>query len=260
VSQVQLALHYREYGVKELPALLLLHGLFGASGNWQGVVKRLRGEFRLILPDLRNHGRSPHHEVMDYEAMAADVLGLMDHLQLASVSLLGHSMGGKTAMWLALSQPERVRRLVVADIAPVVYPNRFEEIFDGLLKLPLAHLQSRDAADRYLSHSVAERSVRQYLLQNLIRGDSGWSWRFSLPVLQGAMTQLAGFPEAREMSFAGRTLFIYGERSDYLIPAYRGAIETYFPHARLRVLDNAGHWLYAEQPEAFVRIVKGFLN
>jgi esterase len=252
-------LHYREYGEPARPPLLLLHGLFGANGNWQGVVKQLHSQFRLILPDLRNHGRSPHHEVMDYPALAADVLALMDHLKLESVSLVGHSMGGKTAMWLALSQPERVDRLVVGDIAPVSYPNRFEQIFLGLQELPLEDLQSREAADQYLARRVSDRAVRQFLLQNLVKGPTGWSWRFALPVLQKSLPQLAGFPHAREMSFAGKTLFIYGERSDYVTPAYRDAIERYFPHARLRMLNGVGHWLYAEQPEAFAQVVKGFL-
>lgn len=257
MSGDSVALHYREYGQPQAPVLLLLHGLFGAGGNWQGVVKQLQSQFHLIVPDLRNHGRSPHHPIMDYPAMAGDVLALMDRLELASASLLGHSMGGKTAMWLALSQPERVDRLVVADIAPVTYGNRFDHIFQGLTALPLASLQSREAADQYLARQVTDRAVRQYLLQNLVKGTAGWSWRFALSVLQGAVTQLAGFPECDEASFAGKTLFIYGERSDYVTPAQRGAIEQHFPHARLRMINGAGHWLYAEQPQAFAQMVKG---
>ncbi len=252
-------LYYREYGDPQAPPLLLLHGLFGAGVNWQAVVKQLQDRFRMILPDLRNHGRSPHHPVMDYPSLAGDVLALMDRLQLPSASLVGHSMGGKTAMWLALRQPERVDRLVVGDIAPVIYEQRFGHIFQGMQSVPLDTLQSREAADQYLARHITDRAVRQYLLQNLIKVNGGWAWRFALSVLQQSGPALAGFPDTDDASFAGKTLFLYGERSDYVKPEYRGAIERYFPHARLRMLNGTGHWLYAEQPEAFAQVVKGFL-
>lgn len=254
------ALHYREYGKAGGPVVMLLHGLFGNAGNWQGVVKYLQDDYRLILPDLRNHGRSPHATVMDYPSLAADLLALMDSLQLESATLIGHSMGGKSAMWLALNHPERVERLVVADIAPVSYPRRFEQIFQGLSEVPLEGLAGREAADLSLSRRVSERAVRQYLLQNLVKGPDGWHWRFNLPVLKDAVMQLAGFPLADDLSFAGEVLFLYGERSDYVLPEYRDRIVSLFPHARLRMLNGAGHWLYAEQPEAFSRTARAFLK
>ena len=260
MSGEPVALHYREAGDPARPALMLLHGLFGNAGNWQGVAKHFQDDYRLILPDLRNHGRSPHAPVMDYPALADDLLALMGRLGIESATLIGHSMGGKSAMWLALNQPERVDRLVVADIAPVGYPSRFEEIFQGLSEVPLEGLADRTAADLALSRRVASRAVRQYLLQNLLKGPDGWGWRFNLPVLRAAAPQLAGFPPAEGLGFAGDVLFLYGERSDYVLPAYRERIDTLFPHARLRMLNGAGHWLYAEQPEAFARAIKAFLR
>ena len=215
---------------------------------------------RTVLPDLRNHGRSPHAPVMDYPSLAADLLSLMDRLRIESAMLVGHSMGGKSAMWLALEYPERVDRLVVADIAPVSYPSRFEAIFQGLSEVPLEGLADRAAADLALSRRVPSRAVRQYLLQNLVKGTEGWSWRFNLPVLSTSAQRLAGFPATDALGFAGEVLFLYGERSDYVLPAYRESIDALFPHARLRMLNGAGHWLYAEQPEAFSRAVSAFLR
>ncbi len=260
MSRQGLSLYYRETGDPDHPPLLLLHGLFGASGNWMGVAKRLQNDFRLILPDLRNHGRSPHHAVMDYPAMVGDLLALLDRLGLDSASLLGHSMGGKAAMWLALTQPERVDRLLVADIAPVSYPSRFESIFQGLQQLPLGEIADRESADQRLARWVPERAVRQYLLQNLVKQAGTWQWRFNLPVLSAAREQLSDFPLSEGASFAGEVLFLYGERSDYLKPEYRTGIMRRFPLARLRMLPGAGHWLYAEQPEAFSRAVMAFLK
>ncbi|MEJ2691846.1 MAG: alpha/beta fold hydrolase [Candidatus Thiodiazotropha sp.] len=260
MNERALSLYYRELGSAQAPPLLLLHGLFGVSNNWMGVVKLLQEDFRLILPDLRNHGRSPHHPRMDYPAMAGDLLALLDRLRLDSVSLLGHSMGGKVAMWMALLEPERVERLVVADIAPVPYPSRFDEIFQGLQELPLAELSGRQSADQRLAGRVGQRAVRQYLLQNLVKRTQGWEWRFNLPVLSRSRETLGDFPASEGRSFAGEVLFLYGERSDYVRPEYREAIERLFPHARRRMLPAAGHWLYAEQPEAFSRAVRMFLK
>ena len=239
---------------------MLLHGLFGNSGNWLGVVKFLQNDYHLIVPDLRNHGRSPHAEEMDYPAMASDLMALMSQLQMESASMLGHSMGGKAAMWLALNHPERVDQLVVADMAPVTYHNRFERIFQGMFSLPLDELESRSAADTHLAQYVPEQMVRQYLLQNLVKGEDGWQWRCNLPVLNREVLVLAGYPSLGDLTYPGDVFFVYGERSDYVLPEYRSTIEKHFPHARLRMLNGAGHWLYAEQPEIFSRTVMAFLK
>ena len=141
-------LHFRQFGQSSTTPLFLLHGLFGSSVNWLGITRRLQDGHRLILPDLRNHGRSPHTRQMDYPAMARDILELMTRLEIPVAHIIGHSMGGKVAMWLALTQPDRIGRLVVADVAPVEYAHRFEAIFDGLQAIDLAALANRQAADR----------------------------------------------------------------------------------------------------------------
>ena len=260
MSVEALELAYRELGNPQRPPLLLVHGLFGSSANWMGVVKRLQDDYRLILPDMRNHGRSPHHPDMDFLSMAADLAALLDRLEIESARLVGHSMGGKAAMWLALTRPERVERLVAGDIAPVSYHNRFKVIFQALCEMPLDELDGRETADRLLSRRVPERLIRQYLLQNLVKQRDGWQWRCNLPVLESSIDTLTGFPDPQGLSYAGEVLFLYGERSDYVLPEYRDRMLHLFPLARLRMLPQAGHWIYAEQPDAFSQAVKLFLK
>jgi pimeloyl-ACP methyl ester carboxylesterase len=253
------ALHYREFGNAGLPVLCLLHGLFGSANNWLGIVKYLGDDFHIIVPDLRNHGRSPHHQDMDYPVMAGDLLSLFERLDTDEVNLLGHSMGGKLAMWLALQQPERVGKLVVADIAPVTYHHGFDRIFEGLSALPLDKIGRREEADQRLAEWVTDRGVRQYLLQNLVKQPEGWAWRFNLTVLRRAVSALTGFPDTGSHQFAGEVLFIHGERSDYVKQGYQEKISQLFPLYRQRMLHGASHWLYAEQPQLFTQAVKRFL-
>ncbi|MES9940450.1 MAG: alpha/beta fold hydrolase [Candidatus Thiodiazotropha sp. 6PLUC2] len=251
---------YRDLGDKSGPVLCLMHGLFGSSSNWMGIVRRLQNDYRIIVPDLRNHGRSPHRDEMNYPVMVEDLMQLLDTLELPSLSLLGHSMGGKVAMWAALTHPERIDRLVVADIAPVAYGNRFTSIFKGLDEMPLQQLQNREEADSHLSKSVVDRGVRQYLLQNLLKQEQDWVWRFNLQVLQSALPALSGFPVIGESVYPGDVLFIHGERSDYVNSDALKVIQHCFPHNRQRMIHGAGHWLYAEQPDQFAQAVSNFLK
>lgn len=253
-------LYYRDLGDKSGPVLCLMHGLFGSSSNWMGIVRRLQNDYRIIVPDLRNHGRSPHRDEMNYPVMVEDLMQLLDTLELPSLSLLGHSMGGKVAMWAALTHPERIDRLVVADIAPVAYGNRFASIFKGLDEMPLQQLQNREEADSHLSKSVVDRGVRQYLLQNLLKQEQDWVWRFNLQVLQSALPALSGFPVIGESVYPGDVLFIHGERSDYVNSDALKVIQHCFPHNRKRMIHGAGHWLYAEQPDQFAQAVSNFLK
>ncbi|MGD8588949.1 MAG: alpha/beta fold hydrolase [Chromatiales bacterium] len=254
-----LELHVRQFGEARAKPLLLLHGLFGSSVNWLGIVRRLQDRYRLIVPDLRNHGRSPHGERMDYPVMAADISRLLERLELQSCDLIGHSMGGKVAMWLALTQPDQVGRLVVADVAPVDYAHRFESIFSGLQAIDLIGLADRQAADRQLSAYVEDRQIRGYLLQNLVKQSDGWVWRLNLPVLKREIAILASFPPLDGKSFPGDALFIYGGNSDYVQGDYFPAIRSSFPFARMRSLAGAGHWVYADQPEGFIQALDAFL-
>jgi pimeloyl-ACP methyl ester carboxylesterase len=252
-------LHVRQFGEAHARPLLMLHGLFGSSANWLGVVRRLQDRYRLIVPDLRNHGRSPHSKRMDYPAMVLDVSWLLERLELQSCDLIGHSMGGKVAMWLALTQPDRVGRLVVADVAPVDYTHRFETLFTGLWAVDLTGLTDRQAADRQLAAYVEDRQVRGYLLQNLIKRSDGWSWRMNLPVLEREIATLAGFPPLHGKSFPGDALFIYGGNSSYVQADSFPSIRAGFPFARMRALAGAGHWIYADQPDGFIQALEAFL-
>jgi esterase len=238
--------------------LILLHGLFGSSTNWMGIVRRLASDWRLVIPDLRNHGRSPHTSSMSYPEMAGDVLALMDRLGLKDAYITGHSMGGKLAMTLALQQGERVDKLVVVDVAPVNYAHRFDEIFKGLLGLRLDRLSDRQEADRLLSTDVGSAETRQYLLQNLIKQNGRWAWRFHLAELAAEIETIAGFPDLSGSSFPGDTLFVYGGNSSYVQADYLPSIRAFFPFARMRMLTGAGHWVYAEQPEQFTRALRTF--
>ncbi|WP_428634772.1 alpha/beta fold hydrolase [Sedimenticola sp.] len=255
-------LHYREYGrySEQHPTLIFLHGLLGSSSNWHSLARGLGDRFHVLVPDLRNHGRSPHDDDVSYPALARDVAQLIDEQGLESALLIGHSMGGKAAMWLALEQPQQVVGLVVVDIAPVAYPNRFGVIYDALHAVDQAAVGSRAEADAILAGYLDEVGLRQFLLQNLHQKDGQWVWRMNLPALTRGMPEIVGFPLANSPVYTGPTLFIYGELSDYLQPAAQPIIQCLFPHARLEEIPQAGHWVYAEQPQAFSARLDAFLD
>ena len=260
MSDKAVELYYRESGNPEAEPLILLHGLFGSSANWMGIARRLEADWRLIIPDLRNHGRSPHAEVMSYPEMAEDVISLMDRMGIERAHLLGHSMGGKLAMELALQHGDRVDKLVVADVAPISYAHRFDTIFDRLQAIDLEQLESRQQADDILAERVESQETRQYLLQNLVKQSGKWVWRFNLAVLAREIETIAGVAESSDHSFPGDALFIYGGNSSYVKAEYRPTILKLFPFARMRMLTGAGHWVYAEQPEPFIHALVTFLK
>lgn len=259
----QVELFYREYGRyrEGRPALILLHGLLGSSSNWHSIARRLEDDFHIIVPDLRNHGRSPHDPDVSYAAVAADLVELLDQQDLETVLLVGHSMGGKVAMWLALEQAVRVAGLAVVDIAPVSYPNRFATIYSALESVDFGHLDSRADADIQLARRLPDKGLRQYLLQNLKQVAGGWRWRINLEGLQQGMDQITAFPTDLEgRQYPGKALFIHGSDSDYVTAAHGEPIRRYFPFSRLRIIPAAGHWVYAEQPEAFISVLRPFLT
>ena len=256
---MSVSLHYREYGT-DGTAIVLLHGLFGSSANWGAVARSLSVRHRVVVPDLRNHGRSPHVAEMDYPAMAADVAALCDAVGLDRPLIVGHSMGGKVAMCLALSRPQRVRGLGVVDIAPVAYDHDFGAILDGFEAVDPAHLETRAQADRRMAAHVPDPQVRAFLLQNLVRDADGWRWRLNLAALRAGMARITGFDCPGGAGYPGPAHFIHGERSDYLLPAYKPRIRELFPAATFCRVADAGHWVYAERPEGFMRCLRGLLD
>jgi pimeloyl-ACP methyl ester carboxylesterase len=241
--------------------LLILHGLFGSSRNWQGIATRLADAFQVHTIDLRNHGQSAQHPDMSYRAMAEDLEFLCARLGLGSVYVIGHSMGGKAAMQWALQYPGSIARLVVVDIAPVSYLRTYAGLIDALLSLPLAELRNRAAAEERLRSHVPERPLRLFLLQNL-RFDEGTAhWRVNLPFIRAALPEIMGAPDLpHDAVFPGPVQFVLGAHSDTVQPEHRAVIHRHFPTARFDTIADAGHWPHADQPERFLDRVRRFLG
>ncbi|MFL9628267.1 alpha/beta fold hydrolase [Aeromonas jandaei] len=251
-------MNFKEQG--QGPAVILIHGLFGSLDNL-GLLARALGEhYRVISVDLRNHGVSFRSDDMSYPAQAADILALMDHLGLDQAAIVGHSMGGKVGMQLAKLAPARVSRLVVADMAPVAYPHsRHQNVFAGLNATLATLPQSRSDAERILAEHIEIAGVRQFLLKSFAKGEDGWQWRFNVPALEENYANIMGWPED-ERRFEGPVLFIKGGDSDYMQPQYSEAALAQFPAAKVRVIAGTGHWLHAEKPMLFNKLVVDFLS
>jgi len=254
-------LHYRKHECLKGAAgdpLLILHGLYGHQGNWASHAREFTADFTVYALDARNHGLSAHVESMSLEDMARDVCDTMDALGIASAHVLGHSMGGKVAMLLALLQPQRVRRLVVVDIAPVAYERGDSHVLEALCAIDIASIGSRADADARLSIAVPAKAVRDFLLANLQKDAVGYTWRFNLPVLRRCFRQIIGWP-AHGRQWNGPVLFIKGEQSDYILPEHRHATLEQFPAATMMTVAGAGHWVHSEKPESFRRLALRFL-
>jgi pimeloyl-ACP methyl ester carboxylesterase len=235
------------------PPLLIAHGLFGSARNWGVIAKRLAETRQVVAVDMRNHGDSPWADVHDYPAMAADLAEVID----GRWDVLGHSMGGKAAMVLALTHPEKVNRLVVADIAPVAYGHTQAHLVDAMQRLDLAGIATRGDADRALAAEVEDAGVRAFLLQSLDLREK--RWRLNLDVLGREMPKILSFPVV-EGRFERPALFLSGANSSYVLPEHRDRIRELFPAARFAKIPGAGHWLHAEKPREFEAAVAAFLS
>ncbi|MFC3853871.1 alpha/beta fold hydrolase [Salinispirillum marinum] len=249
-------LHYRTQGDGE--PVIIIHGLFGDGLNWGGVSRILKDHFRLILPDMRNHGRSPHNNDIRYTTMAADIAALMDDLNLPKAHIVGHSMGGKIAMTFALQHPERVSSLTVVDIAPKRYPIRHRDVFAGLLAVVEAKPQTRQDAEAILQEHIQTTDVRTFILKNLERTDQGFQWRINWQALYGHYEDLADFP-VESGKYTGPTQFLVGELSDYVSKEDQPTITGLFPNAKGRIVGGTGHWLHAEKPELVAEWIRKFI-
>ena len=237
---------------------MLLHGLFGAASNWGRVQRRLAEAHTVLAMDLRNHGASPHDPAMTYPLMAADVAETIGaELGPGAVGVLGHSMGGKVAMQLALSAPGLVSRLLVADVAPVRYQPHFRAIAAAMQGIALEPGLTRAAAAAALDGVVDDVAVRGFLLQNLRFGERP-GWRIGLPEIAAALPDIEGWPGAGR--YEGPVLVLRGERSDYVLPEHRPLFRALFPAAKFATLRGAGHWLHADAPDAFLDTVRAFMG
>jgi esterase len=252
------ALAAAEFGAG--PPVLILHGLFGSGTNWHTLAQRLAARRHVFALDLRNHGASPWAERMDYEAMADDVAAFIAARGLGTAALVGHSMGGKAAMVLALTAPHLVERLVVVDIAPVAHPPLHAVEVEAMRVLDLRGVSRRGEADALLRPRIPDDAVRRFLLQNLVSGPDGLRWRLNLAAIAAAMATLSGFPAlSAGAAYRGPALLVRGERSDYAgdrdLPAFR----KLFPTLQCVTIADAGHWIHAERPEEFLAAVTPFL-
>ncbi|XP_004705686.3 protein ABHD11 isoform X2 [Echinops telfairi] len=248
------------------PALVFLHGLFGCRNNFNSIAKTLaqRTGRKVLTVDARNHGDSPHSPDMSYEAMSRDLQGLLPKLGLAPCVLIGHSMGGKTAMLLALQRPDLVERLIAVDISPTEtasvsnFPSymaamRAVAIPDGV---PRSH--ARKLADEQLSPVVQDLAVRQFLLTNLVEVDGRFLWRVNLDAMAQSLQEIMAFPPRQE-SYLGPVLFLLGGNSQFVHPSHHPEIRRLFPHAQLQTVPHAGHWVHADRPQDFMAAIRGFL-
>ena len=253
-------LHRLRHGpdTADRPPVVIAHGLFGSARNWGGIARSLAEDRAVIAVDLRNHGQSPWDDRHDYAALAGDLAEVLA-AEGPPVDVIGHSMGGKAAMVLALQQPDLVRRLAVIDIAPVAYTHTQQGHIDAMRGLDLAGLTGRAEADRRLAATVPDAGIRGFLLQSLdLRADPP-RWRLNLDALEANMAAILGWPDP-DGRFEGPALFLAGGASDYVRPEHRPAIRAAFPRARIARIPCAGHWLHAEAPEPTAATLRSFLD
>ena len=241
--------------------LLILHGFLGMSDNWKTLgAKYAENGFQVHLIDQRNHGKSFHSDLFNYDVLAEDLKNYMDHKGISSANLLGHSMGGKTVMQFAVSYPEKVEKLMVADIGPKFYPPHHQAILNALQRLDFNTISSRTEADEHLSEHLKDWSIRQFLLKNLYWVNKGTlGFRFNLDILKDRMEEIGENIQTTD-SFNGPTLFLRGSKSEYILPNDYPEIKKHFPNAKIETIDNAGHWLHAENPKMFFSKSLEFLN
>ncbi len=255
-------MHHPASGPISAPPLVIAHGLFGSARNWGVIARRLADTRDVIAVDMRNHGASPRYSSHSYPDMAADLAEIITHIG-APVDLMGHSMGGKAAMQLALTQAHfggaLLRRVIVADIAPVAYSHDQSLNIEAMQTLDLQDIPNRAQADTRLAAHVPDPALRAFFLQSLDLKTNPATWKLNLSVLRDQMDLIIGWPET-EGQFDGPTLFLTGANSHYVKPEHRPKIQTLFPKARFAKLAGAGHWLHAEKPREFEDTARLFLN
>lgn len=249
-------LNFKKVGEGE--PLIILHGLFGSLDNWMTLAKKLGENFEVFIIDARNHGQSPHSSEFNYDVMADDLYAFLMQHNIVNPIVLGHSMGGKTAMQFAVNYPNKLAKLIVVDIAPKAYPVHHRIILDGMLSLNFEVIKTRKEADKQLSKYIDDFSVRQFLLKNLYWIEKGkLAWRFNLPVINQNI-EIIGQGLENINPFEKPTLFIRGEKSNYITLNDFESIKKIFPNSEIKTLES-GHWVHAEKPKEFLQMLVSFL-
>lgn len=248
--------NYKQKGEGEV--VLLLHGLFGCLNNLTLLSNSLSDCFKVISIDLANHGDSKHNGMISHSSMTEDVLAIVAHLGIDEFSIVGHSLGGKVAMMIALKHPDKVNRLVVADIAPVAYPDLHLSVFEALSSIDLKKVTGKDQVSIFLKESGLDPKICSFLLQSLIQDAGNYMWRFDLNGLASSYQDLMGWVKSSHQ-YMGKALFVKGEKSNYVSSDKEPCIYEQFPKARIKTINHAGHWLHVERPKEFGGIVRDFL-
>ena len=251
-------LHHHIYGQGD--PLIIIHGLFGSSRNWQTLAKRYAEHFKVVTVDVRNHGHSFHDEEMYYALMTQDIVNLMMFLNFPMAHVLGHSMGGKIAMTLAHRHPQFLNKLIVADIAPEPYLHDYHDLIDVILALDLSVYKHRQDVDQALVPLIPDIGLRQFLLQSLYHKESELNWKINWPAIKKNIQAIIGFDSITDWNIVSPTLFIHGALSNYVTEKARKRIQQHFKYAEFEEISGAGHWLHAEQPQSFFEKTRRFLQ
>lgn len=252
-----MTLNFKSFGQGD--PIIILHGLFGTLDNWQTIAKKLAEEHTVFIVDQRNHGRSPHDPLHDYPSMAEDLRHFMEENWIHRATVIGHSMGGKTAMQFALDYPDMVEKLVVVDISPKAYAGNHHEIYDALLSLDLSEVKGRQDADDHLAKTIHEPGVRLFLMKNLTRQKDGtYALKMNLEALHRHYPDILAAIESDE-NFDEPTLFIRGGQSKHMVAEDGEMIRQLFPQAEIKTIEKAGHWVHADSPKELLEMVTDFL-
>ncbi|MFW5793399.1 MAG: alpha/beta fold hydrolase [Bacteroidota bacterium] len=251
-------LNYKKIG--NGPPLIILHGLFGMLDNWMGIAKKLENDYTVFLVDQRNHGKSGRSDVFNYQSMSDDLLEFMNTHEIVSANLIGHSLGGKTIMQFAFDYPEKVNKLIVADISPAATENKHEMIINAMLSIDFSKHKTRSEVEKELSKSIRSKRLLMFLMKNLYWKDRkhlGWKTN-----LEGVINNIENVGEEikSDRQYTGPALFIKGGRSDYIGISEMHLIKKYFPYSEIKTIKGATHWLHADKPNEFYQLIKEYLS
>jgi pimeloyl-ACP methyl ester carboxylesterase len=253
-------LKFSEFGAGG-EVIIILHGLFGSSRNWTSIARKLSVNNRVLTLDLPNHGASSWTDSVSYELLSKLISEFMVEHDLEGATVLGHSMGGKIAMTMALTQPELIKRLIVADIAPVEYNHDNLSVITALEDVDLSSIKTRNEVDKQLTKKIPEQTMRSFLLQNLVYSENKYKWRINIPVIKKSLPRLRGFPSFKEnIFFNGPTLFLAATRSNFIEADHHRTINHLFPKSSIINIADAGHWLHADNAKAFLGSVFQFIS